>query len=31
MTPDAFICPFPPPGTTLPFALESGEHGVLTS
>jgi uncharacterized protein (DUF1684 family) len=28
---DAFICPFPPPGNTLPFALEAGERGVLTN
>ncbi|MEU6854477.1 DUF1684 domain-containing protein [Actinacidiphila alni] len=27
---DAFICPFPPPGNTLPFALEAGERAVLT-
>jgi uncharacterized protein (DUF1684 family) len=27
---DAFICPFPPPGNTLPFALEAGERSVLT-
>jgi uncharacterized protein (DUF1684 family) len=26
---DAFICPFPPPGNTLPFALEAGERAVL--
>jgi uncharacterized protein (DUF1684 family) len=28
---DAFICPFPPPGNTLPFALEAGERAVLRS
>lgn len=28
---DAFICPFPPPGNTLPFALEAGERAVLTN
>lgn len=28
---DAFLCPFPPPGNTLPFALEVGERAVLTS
>jgi uncharacterized protein (DUF1684 family)/alkanesulfonate monooxygenase SsuD/methylene tetrahydromethanopterin reductase-like flavin-dependent oxidoreductase (luciferase family) len=28
---DAFICPFPPPGNTLPYALEAGERAVLTS
>ncbi|MFI9101694.1 DUF1684 domain-containing protein [Streptomyces fildesensis] len=28
---DAFVCPFPPPGNTLPFALEAGESKVLTS
>jgi uncharacterized protein (DUF1684 family) len=28
---DAFICPFPPPGNTLPFALEAGERAVLTT
>ena len=28
---DAFICPFPPPGNTLPFALEAGERDVLTT
>ena len=27
---DAFICPFPPPGNTLPFALEAGERALLT-
>ncbi len=27
---DSFICPFPPPGNTLPFALEAGEREVLT-
>ncbi|MEC4019599.1 DUF1684 domain-containing protein [Streptomyces sp. H27-D2] len=25
-----FICPFPPPGNTLPFALRAGERNVLT-
>lgn len=25
---DAFICPFPPPGNTLPFALEAGERAL---
>ncbi|WP_069467182.1 DUF1684 domain-containing protein [Actinacidiphila rubida] len=28
---DAFICPFPPPGNTLPYALEAGERALLTS
>ncbi|MFF7159221.1 DUF1684 domain-containing protein [Streptomyces sp. NPDC008139] len=28
---DAFICPFPPPGNTLAFALEAGERAVLTN
>jgi uncharacterized protein (DUF1684 family) len=28
---DAFICPFPPPGNTLPLALEAGERAVLRS
>jgi uncharacterized protein (DUF1684 family) len=28
---DAFVCPFPPPGNTLPIALEAGERAVLTS
>lgn len=28
---DAFICPFPPPGNTLPYPLEAGERAVLTS
>jgi uncharacterized protein len=28
---DAFICPFPPPGNTLPFALEAGERAVLSN
>jgi hypothetical protein len=28
---DAFICPFPPPGNTLPYALEAGERAVLSS
>ncbi|MEV7090066.1 DUF1684 domain-containing protein [Streptomyces sp. NPDC093085] len=27
---DHFICPFPPPGNTLPFAVPVGEHTVLT-
>jgi uncharacterized protein len=27
---DAFICPFPPPGNTLPYALEAGERALLT-
>jgi len=27
---DAFICPFPPPGNTLPVPLEAGERAVLT-
>ncbi|WP_225845826.1 DUF1684 domain-containing protein [Streptomyces sp. HPF1205] len=27
---DAFICPFPPPGNTLPFALEAGERAVVS-
>jgi uncharacterized protein (DUF1684 family) len=27
---DAFICPFPPPGNTLPYPLEAGERAVLT-
>ncbi|WP_328916842.1 MULTISPECIES: DUF1684 domain-containing protein [unclassified Streptomyces] len=27
---EGFICPFPPPGNTLPFALEAGERAVLT-
>ncbi|MFE6688152.1 DUF1684 domain-containing protein [Streptomyces sp. NPDC057743] len=26
---DHFICPFPPPGNTLPFALRAGERNVL--
>ncbi|MFF7730374.1 DUF1684 domain-containing protein [Streptomyces sp. NPDC008001] len=26
---DHFICPFPPPGNELPFALEAGERDVL--
>jgi uncharacterized protein (DUF1684 family) len=28
---DAFICPFPPPGNTLPYPLTAGERAVLTS
>ncbi|MDX6312145.1 MAG: uncharacterized protein QOF84_7389 [Streptomyces sp.] len=28
---DGFICPFPPPGNTLPFAVEAGERQALTS
>jgi hypothetical protein len=28
---DAFICPFPPPGNTLPIPLEAGEREILTS
>jgi uncharacterized protein (DUF1684 family) len=27
---DGFICPFPPPGNTLPFAVEAGERQVRT-
>lgn len=27
---DAFICPFPPPGNTLRFALEAGERAVVS-
>jgi uncharacterized protein (DUF1684 family) len=27
---DGFICPFPPPGNTLPFPVEAGERAVLT-
>lgn len=27
---DGFVCPFPPPGNTLPFPLEAGERAVLT-
>jgi len=27
---DAFICPFPPPGNALPYALEAGERALLT-
>jgi uncharacterized protein (DUF1684 family) len=26
---DHFLCPFPPPGNTLPFAVEAGERRVL--
>lgn len=28
---DHFICPFPPPGNTLPFAVEAGERNRLDS
>ncbi|SFT21155.1 DUF1684 domain-containing protein [Streptomyces sp. ok210] len=28
---DAFICPFPPPGNTLPYPLTAGERAALTS
>ncbi|WP_037908053.1 DUF1684 domain-containing protein [Actinacidiphila yeochonensis] len=28
---DAFICPFPPPGNTLPLPLEAGERALLAS
>ncbi|MBM9506091.1 DUF1684 domain-containing protein [Actinacidiphila acididurans] len=27
---DGYLCPFPPPGNTLPFALEAGERAVLS-
>ncbi|MEU1626621.1 DUF1684 domain-containing protein [Streptomyces sp. NPDC020096] len=26
---DHFVCPFPPPGNTLPFAVEAGEKAVI--
>ena len=27
---DGFVCPFPPPGNVLPFAVDAGERAVLT-
>ena len=27
---DHFICPFPPPGNTLPFPVPAGERNLLT-